>query len=334
VRAVLNRRLFRQVFGALSPAARLQIDALFIVDLTSRRAPWNDLKSEPGKPSRTHLKVLIAHERWLTERNVGATVLAGVPPIRVEHLGAEARSLDAARMMELEPNKRYTLAAALLFLQTARARDDLGTMFIRLMQQINAQGKKALAAYREESAPRTDALVETLRDLVVAHEQEGSAEERLAAMDAVIAGRGTALIEECDAHLALAGSNYYPFLWRCFRGKRSALVTLLRTLILRTTTEETSVEAALRFLLENVGRTGKYIPTAKRERTATGEARQVPLVDLSWIPDGWWRLVTGERTRGQHPRRVDRRHFEGVLYPRSVLCPRQQGRGTARSPAQ
>ena len=310
MRAVRNRQLYRLVFADLTPRARLQMDALFIADLSTRRTPWNDLKSEPGKPTRTHLKELIAQERWLSTRNVAASVLATVPALRLEHLAAEARSLDAARMMELEPHKRYTLATALIYLQTARARDDLGTMFIRLMQRINTEGKKALAAAREEAAPRTDALVGTLRDLVVAHGQEGSVEERMAAMDTVIGGHGATLIEECDAHLALAGSNYYPFLWHCYRSQRATLLTLLRTLTLDTTTQETGVLEALRFLLENVGRSGKYLPTARSERTATGETRQVPLLDLSWIPDGWWRLVTTERTRAQYPDRVDRRHFE------------------------
>jgi hypothetical protein len=50
-----------------------------------------------------------------------------------------------------------------------------------------------------------------LRDLVVAHGQEGTDAARFAAMDALITGRGgDLLIEECDAHLAHAGSNYYP----------------------------------------------------------------------------------------------------------------------------
>jgi len=64
----------------------------------------------------------------LSERNVAAGVFTGVPAIRLEHLAAEARSLDAARMMELEPSKRYTLATALLFQQTAHARNDLGNL--------------------------------------------------------------------------------------------------------------------------------------------------------------------------------------------------------------
>jgi hypothetical protein len=101
----------------------------------------------------------------------------------------------------------------LLAVQTARARDNLGTMLVRLLQRIHRQGKQALLAYREKAARRTDALVGTLRDLVVAHGQEGTPAERFAAMDAVIGARGgEVLIEKCDAHLAHAGNNYYPFL--------------------------------------------------------------------------------------------------------------------------
>jgi len=314
VRATLARELYRRVCAALTPAARAQIDALFIADLATRRTPWNDLKADPGRPTRTHLKDLIAHERWLGARNVGVGALAAVPAARVEHLAAEARSLDAARMMALEPHKRSTLAAALVFVQTARARDDLGTMFVRLMRRIHNDGKKALAAWREEEGPRTDALVGTLRDLVVAHEREGTPDERLAAMGAVIGGRGVALVEECDAHLAHAGNNYYPFLWRHYRGYRSTLFALLAALTLRSTTQETALEEALRFLRENAGRSGHWLRTVRVERAPSGEARIVPLLDLSWIPDGWWRLVTGERTRGAYPERVDRRHFEVCVF--------------------
>ena len=98
-------------------------------------------------------------------------------------------TLDAARMAALEPRKRSTLAAALLVVRAAQALDDLGTMFVRQMRRIHTEAKAALAQYRIEAAPRTDALVGTLRDLVVAHEQEGTVEERFAAMDAVIGGR-------------------------------------------------------------------------------------------------------------------------------------------------
>jgi len=314
VRALLARALYRQVSAALTPAARSTIDALFIADLTTRRTPWNDLKADPGHPTLRHLKELIATQRWIAARNVGVQALADVPPAKVHHLAAEAMTLDAARMSLVEPGKRYTLAAALLATRAAQALDDLGTMFTRQMRHIHHAGKEALTAYRTEAAPRTDALVVTLRDLVVAHGQEGTAEERVAAMDAVIGGRGDALIEECDAHLAHAGSNYYPFLWRIYRGHRAALFGLLDSLALRATSQDTGLEDAIAFLRAQAGRTGDTVPTVRIERLPGGETRAIPLLDLSWIPEGWWRLVTGAHTRATYPARVNRRHFEVCVF--------------------
>ncbi len=315
VRAAVNRALYRQVSAALMPEARAAIDALFIADLATRRTPWNELKAEPRNPTLAHLRELIAHQRWIAARNVGVAALAPIPPVKVQHLAAEAMTLDAARMATVEPRKRYTLAAALLSRRAAQALDDLGTMFTRQMRRLHNAGKEALADYRAQAAPRTDALVVTLRDLVVAHGQDGTDAERFAAMDAVINGRGgDVLIEECDAHLAHAGSNYYPFLWRLYRSHRATLFTLLDSLTLRTTTQDTGVEEAVRFLRAQAGRTGETIPTVRRERGADGETRAVPLLDLSWIPDGWWRLVTGEHTRATFPAQVQRRHFEVCVF--------------------
>ncbi len=314
VRAVVNRTLYQQVAGALSPAARLGIGALFIADLATRRTPWNDLKAEPDNPTRKHLKELLAQQQWLASHNVGVAALAGVPPVKVQHLATEAMTLDAARMASMEPNKRDTLAAALVFVRAQQALDDLGTMFNRQMRGIHNAAKKTQAAYLAESAPRTDALVSTLRDLVVAHGQEGTVEERFAAMDALIAGRADGLIEECELHLAHAGSNYYPFIWSCFHTHRATLFQLLRNLTLRSTTQDCSMEEAIAFLVERQGRTGAWLPTVRKDRASTGERRDMPLLDLSWIPDGWWRLVTGEQTRGQYPARVQRRHFEACAF--------------------
>ena len=101
-----------------------------------------------------------------------------------------------------------------------------------------------------------------------------------------------------------AGCNYYPFLWRLYRSHRATLFTLLDSLTLRTTTQDTGVEEAVRFLRDHAGRTGPTLPTVRAERGADGAVRTIPLLDLSWIPDGWWRLVTGEHTRATFPERV------------------------------
>jgi hypothetical protein len=37
-------------------------------------------------------------------------------------------------------------------------------------------------------------------------------------------------------------------------------------------------------------------------------------LDLSWAPDVWWRLITGEARRDLPPRRINRRHFEVCVF--------------------
>ncbi len=148
VRATFNRALYKRVFEALSKNDLASIDALFIADLTTLRTPWNDLKADAGNPTLTHLRDLVARQRWLASQAVGTVALAGIPPVKVRHFAEEARTLDAGRMQALEPHKRMTLAVALLASQAARALDDLGEMFVRRMQHIYNAAKLALDRYR------------------------------------------------------------------------------------------------------------------------------------------------------------------------------------------
>jgi Domain of unknown function (DUF4158) len=136
VRATYNRALYKRVFEALSKDQLASIDALFITDLTTLRTPWNELKADAGNPTLTHLRDLVACQRWLASQAVGTDTLGAIPPVTVRHFAEEAKTLDAGRMQALEPHKRMTLAVALLATQAARALDDLGEMFVRRMQHV------------------------------------------------------------------------------------------------------------------------------------------------------------------------------------------------------
>ena len=52
-------------------------------------------------------------------------------------------------MLETQPQKRYTLAAALIRAQVARTLDDLGETLIKRMTKIDHNGEEALADYRK-----------------------------------------------------------------------------------------------------------------------------------------------------------------------------------------
>jgi len=122
-------------------------------------------------------------------------------------------------------------------------------------------------------------------------------------MDALISPRREELLEACEAHLAHAGSNYLPFVWRAYKSHRATLFGLLDALPLRSTSQDATVEEALRFLQTHAGRTGEWLRMTHTERDESGQPVQVPLLDFSWVPDRWWPLLTDQSRRDRFPDR-------------------------------
>ncbi len=126
-RAIVAGGIYRQVEGRLSEKTREALDALLVVDPATSWSPWQDLKRDPASPTLTHMKLLIAHLVSISEQRklLAQDLFADIPHGKIKQFAAEAKTLDAARMREMLPRKRYTLAAALLLIQSAQALDDL-----------------------------------------------------------------------------------------------------------------------------------------------------------------------------------------------------------------
>ena len=262
------------------------------------------------------MKLLIAHLVSISERRklLVPDLFAGVPHGKIKQFAAEAKTLDAARMREMLPRKRYTLATALLCIQSAQALDDLAEMLIKRMLAIHQQGKEALQQYHLEHQARTDALVTTLRDLVVAYRKEGSTEERFTAIEDVLGEQSEEVLKQCEEHLAYAGNTYQQFLWSYYKSHRATLFRLLSVVTFRATTQDTSMEAALHFLRQHEPSRGDWLITAIVEQEGAPEEQRIELLDLSWVPDVWWKLLTGSAKRVRCPDRVQRRHFEVCVF--------------------
>jgi len=301
-RAAVNRLLFQQVTEAIGTEGQVILDQLFTVDTTTRQAPWNQLKADPGRPTLTQLRHLVARLQWLTPLNVGAGALASLPAIKVQQFATEALSLDAARMQRLPPAKRSTFTAALVHGQVAQTLDDLGEMFIKRLRSIHHKGAAALEDYRRRQQGRTDQLLGLLYDLVTTMQQEETPDVRLTTMQALVGEHPETILDDCLAYTAYAENNYFPFLWRFYKSHRQTLFGLLDHLRLSSTSQDTAVEAAVAFL--------------RTHRTSTRDwlALPTPPLDLAWIPDKWWKLVTGTNNRTLTPQHVDRRYFEVCVF--------------------
>ena len=307
-RSSLYRQFYQQVDARLNYEEKARIETLFVPEPESRFTPWNTLKQEPGSPTLTHLKVWLDRQTWLAQYRIGQQALDDIPDVKVQHFAAEARTLDAARMLEMEPRKRLTLAASLLRVQSARVLNDLAEMLIKRMSVIHQKGKEALADYHASNQRRADELVQTLRDLVTAYRAEGTAQDKISAMETLLPDQGDTVLQRCEDHMAHAGDNYFPFLWRFYKSHRATLFRLLRSMTVRATTQDTTFEDALRFLLEHEHKNGEWLDVPKASR-----------LDISWMPETWWRMVTEQRHHNEAPKRLRRRYFELSVFSQLMM---------------
>jgi len=105
-------------------------------------------------------------------------------------------------------------------------------------------------------------------------------------------------------HAEYGGKNECRFMWQHFKTRRSDLFHILDKLPMVATSQDKSFERALAFVLANKRRHADWLALGgKGEITLTQD-------DLDWIPEKWWKLVTGESNDKTVPTRVNRRQFE------------------------
>jgi TnpA family transposase len=319
IRTQVATTFYQQVNALLTLSNRQHIDALFEITSDATSTLWNGLKQDVGNLTLTHLRSWIERLQQLQQLQFGQAALIGIPEVKVKHFAQEAMTLDAARMKQMEPSKRYTLAVALLSVQYARTLDDLAEMFIKQMQQMHHKGRTALAEYRVEMQPRTDELIATLREVVLAYQKPGEIPNRFAAIESIIGDQSDALVEQCDAHLSHVENNYFSLMQNFYKSYRATLFRLIEVLPLRSSTQDTTTEEVIDFLLKHRHHRPVDLPVVTVENDGTEEEQRVQPIDLSWIPPKWWQLVTGQRVRVPSPQTVHRRHFEVCVFSQIFL---------------
>lgn len=319
VHASAYRALYQYVSDSLNHVEKEKLDALFQNKEGSTYSDWHMIKQDPGRPTIGQLKEWISRKNWVSERYVGTDFFQHlrIPSTKMARLADEAMTLDAAGMKKVEPHKRYTLAVALLFAQFAKTMDDIGEMYTKRVAIAENKAEKSLHDLKEKREKQTDNLVAILRDTVVAYQSEGSAEQRLKALEKMIGrNRGQRVLENCENHLAYTGNNYFSFMWKHLKSNRSELMKMLESLKLKSTTQNKGLEQAITFLLENKNKKSEWIPITRlnKKGDSKDDWEWIPLVDLSWVPDGWWRWISPDRRRSIYPKKINRRHFEACVF--------------------
>lgn len=304
-KAAANRAFYDRVYQALGKNRCRSIDRLLEVDGIDRKSLWQSLKLDPGAPTLKQVRAWIKRLRWLKSLDLHSEgFFLTIPAVRLKHYALEARNLNAARMLELEPRKRYMLAAALVRHQVAQCLDDLGEMLIKKMRRMHRQAHEEFQQALLQRQTQTDQLVMTFYRLLLIWQETMSAEQKVAAWGSILNDQAAELIEQCRMHEALTRDNYLGFLWRHYRAYRATLFAIIEEGDFVAPGSDKSLERAIGFLKNHRRDQGEWL--------TTDDAETKP--NLDWVPDRWWKHITGRVKRMPKIERVQRRYFEMCLF--------------------
>ena len=300
-RAAVNRSYYRQSSDRLTDSQQQNILSLFDREPGERRTGWDAVKIEPGQPTVKRICAFLQHLRWLQDQAASPAALESIPAVKLHRFAAEGRVLNAARMQELMDSKRFAIAASLLHRQVNRGFDDATDMFIRQVGKIHNSAKQLMQQKQASYLQQSSELVSTLRDVAVAYSTEGCTTDRLQSIGSLLEPNIQILLEKCEEHIALVTGNYLQLLLRFFPHPRRALLLILERISLETTTQDKTLEQAIRFVLQH----RRY-----RKEWLDLESGSTPAIDLSFVTEQWWLLVTGTKVRSLLPSRVHHRYLE------------------------
>ncbi len=300
-RATVNRAYYSLISQAFDAQIKTRIDSLFEKADGTRQTPWDTVKNEPGQPTVKGVKRFLENAEWLKGQIVNPKTLAGIPVVKLQRLALEARGLNASRMKEAKPDKRYAFAAALIQRQRARALDDAADMLIRLVRRMQNTASEKLLLLQSAHLQQSAGLATKLRDVSLAYLSDGSENQRLQSIGLLLGPDIKELLRRCEEHVALTTGNYFRLLPQCFRHPRQALLALLGHLPLCPTSQDHSVIDAVAFVLANQNGRATSISVTGNDQSES--------LNLNFVSDAWWPLLTGLKTRTVASQ-IDRRIFE------------------------
>ncbi|MBV8884045.1 MAG: Tn3 family transposase [Chroococcidiopsidaceae cyanobacterium CP_BM_RX_35] len=206
-------------------------------------------------------------------------LVSGITLTKVKAFAQQARVLDISEFQDIKLPKRRTLLLCLLYQAQVKTRDHLVEMFIKRMQKLHSQAKNRLAELRELYRARTEALLRLLAEILVASTESQDNASLGAQVQTVFTEHGGAehLLDQYEEIAAYDGDNHLPLLWKFYSRHRKSLFALLRSLDIRSTTQDQSLMKALGFVLEHEQRRSRWLPAET--------------LALSFISEQWRRLV-------------------------------------------
>ncbi len=305
VRTEVNRRYLTGVSAALGLKRRKRIDDLLIDEEGDGHFKlWNRVKKDPGAATIKTLREIVGRLRWLESLDVHhERFFVGIPASKMARFADEGRALDANRMWYLSDDRRALVGAAMIRRQIAQALDDLGTLIIRRVRVMHTRARQALREHLWNQQNETDRLIETLQSILEIWRKTPE-NKREPAITPLIDPALEQNLDACRAHLSHAQRNHLPFLWQFHVSHRAVLLETMEALKIDSTVDD-PLDRCLEFIRNH--------QKSRKTRVPPVDAKGKPF-PLTWIPERWWKFVTGEARRSETVPLVDLQAFEMAFF--------------------
>lgn len=286
IRSMVNNRLFTLCSEGLSINEQIYLDQLLVAtgNEGDENATLNLLKSPPKSAKLSGVKLLQSKFDILMSFGDAKRLLKPIAPTKVRHFASLARVLDISEFQDINLPKRRTLLLCLVYEAQVKTRDYLVEIFIKRILDIQNNAKQRLQELRDKHVTETSELLATFGQVLKVSKKAKENQDNTVLGEQVQSildehGGPELLLQKLDEIAAYNTNNYLPLMWRFYSASRKALFSLVRSLDILSTSADESVIEALKFVLDNEHKRGKYLPFE---------------IDLDFISSNWRALVVEE----------------------------------------
>lgn len=308
-RAEVNTRYYDQLCSFLGAESRQCINDILQSSTGLNGFGWSSLKNEPKRPTPRNIYAYIQYLEWLTSLQTLLPTDLGLPPVKHQQFINEAKALDYAELMKLKLNKRFALVIVLIRHQYAQTLDNAADIFIKLLLKMDRSAQKLLEKYLTDHQKQTDHLISVLSGTVKVYLDKP---DSVSAFDPVLGKNSDQLLQMCEQYMAFAGNNYLPFMVQLYKKQRSTLFRRIEILSLASATEDKDLLNAFQFILRHKKRRTEFLSIQHDPNDPS--SRNV--INIRWIRESWWKLVTGKSTKSAQVTEVNKTCFELCVFER------------------
>ncbi|WP_153637224.1 DUF4158 domain-containing protein, partial [Marinobacter salsuginis] len=308
-RAETNTRYYDQLCGFLVSESRQWINDILRSSTGLNGFGWSTLKNEPKRPTPRNIHAYIQYLEWLTSLQTLLPTDLGLPPVKHQQFINEAKALDYAELMKLKLNKRFALVIVLIRHQYAQTLDNAADIFIKLLLKMDRSAQKLLEKYLADHQKQTDHLISVLSGTVKVYLDKP---DSVTAFDPILGKNSDQLLQMCEQYMAFAGNNYLPFMVQLYKKQRSTLFRTIEILNLASATEDKDLLNAFQFILKHKKRRTEFLSI----QSDPNDPSSRNVINIRWIRESWWKLVTGKTTKSAQVTEVNKTCFELCVFER------------------